>query len=153
LASFGRLGRVPLGGFIEHQLRSKEFVRGKAGAEVEFGNTLLLAEQKDGLIVDWQLHRPSAPADPRQLGPSLQRMEGAYGAASFGALGADRWFSSAANQALLGAKNIYDGICPKAPARLPERMREERFGKMQRRRNQTEGRIGIFKNGFLGCPL
>jgi len=29
-------------------------VRGKAGAEVEFGNTLLLAEQKDGVIVDWQ---------------------------------------------------------------------------------------------------
>ena len=29
-------------------------VRGKAGAEVEFGNGLYLAEQADGLIVDWE---------------------------------------------------------------------------------------------------
>ena len=28
-------------------------VRGKAGAEVEFGNALYLAEQADGLIVDY----------------------------------------------------------------------------------------------------
>jgi hypothetical protein len=30
-------------------------VRGKAGAEVEFGNLLILGEQKDGLIIDWEL--------------------------------------------------------------------------------------------------
>jgi hypothetical protein len=30
-------------------------VRGKADAEIEFGNTLLLGEQKDGVIVDWEL--------------------------------------------------------------------------------------------------
>ena len=128
-------------------------VRGKAGAEVEFGNTLLLAEQRDGLIADWQLHRDSAPADMRQLPESLQRMEAAYGAGVIRALGADRGFSSAANQALLAAKGIYDGICPKNPARLKERMEEARFVALQRRRSQTEGRIGIFKNGFLGRPL
>ena len=33
---------------------------------------------------------------------------------------------------------------------MPE---EERFVQLQRRRRQTEGRIGIFKNGFLGRPL
>lgn len=32
-------------------------------------------------------------------------------------------------------------------------MSEERFVRLQRRRSQTEGRIGIFKNGFLGRPL
>ena len=32
-------------------------VRGKAGAEVEFGNALYLAEQSDGLIVDWNVIR------------------------------------------------------------------------------------------------
>ena len=49
----------------ERQIRSKEkilslyeadihvIIRGKAGAEVEFGNTLLLAEQKEGRILDW----------------------------------------------------------------------------------------------------
>ncbi len=136
-----------------YETDTRVIVRGKAGAQVEFGNTLLLAEQKDGLIVDWQLHRESAPADTRQLGQSLQRMESAYGTGIIGAVGTDRGFCSAANEALLADKNIYDGICPKAPARLKERMQEERFVQLQRRRSQTEGRIGIFKNTFLGRPL
>ena len=37
-------------------------VRRKAGAEVEFGNTLYLAEQSDGLIIDWKFFRDQAPA-------------------------------------------------------------------------------------------
>jgi hypothetical protein len=136
-----------------YETDTQVIVRGKAGAEVEFGNTLLLAEQPDGLIVDWQLHRNSAPADTRQLSGSLARLEAGYGVGVIRALGADRGFSSAANQTLLAGKNIYDGICPKQPARLKERMGEERFAQLQRRRSQTEGRIGIFKNGFLGRPL
>ncbi len=136
-----------------YETDTRVIVRGKAGAEVEFGNTLLLAEQQDGLIVDWQLHRDSAPSDARQLPESVARLEAGYGTGVIRALGADRGFSSAANQALLAGKNIYDAICPKHPARLKERMGEERFVQLQRRRSQTEGRIGIFKNGFLGRPL
>jgi hypothetical protein len=136
-----------------YETDTRVIVRGKAGAEVEFGNMLLLAEQKDGGIVDWQLHRASAPADPRQLPESLARMERAYGVGTIRALGTDRGFSSAANQTLLQAKGIYDGICPKHPAQLQERMAEARFVQLQRRRSQTEGRMAIFKNGFLGRPL
>jgi hypothetical protein len=136
-----------------YETDTRVIVRGKAGAAVEFGNTLLLAEQKDGVIVDWQLHRASAPADARQLPESLARLEAAYGVCTIQGLGADRGFSSAANQRLLAAKGIYDGICPKNPAQLKERMAEERFVQLQGRRSQTEGRIAIFKNGFLGRPL
>jgi hypothetical protein len=136
-----------------YETDTRVIVRGKAGGEVEFGNTLLLAEQRDGVIVDWQLHRASAPADARQLAGSLTRLETAYGLGTIRALGTDRGFSSAANETLLKAKGIYDGICPKQPARLKERMGEEQFVKLQRRRSQTEGRIAIFKNGFLGRPL
>jgi hypothetical protein len=50
-------------------------VRRKAGSAVEFGNTLLLAEQRDGLIVDWELFRDSAPADTRLLQPSQERIK------------------------------------------------------------------------------
>ncbi len=49
-------------------------VRHKSGAEVEFGNTLLLAEQDDGLIVDWKLFRDQAPADSRLLQNSHKRI-------------------------------------------------------------------------------
>jgi len=136
-----------------YETDTQVIVRGKAGGEVEFGNTLFLAEQQNGVIVDWQLHRDSAPADARQLAASVARLETAYGLGTIRALGADRGFCSAANQTLLQAKGIYDGICPKHPARLKERMAEERFVQLQRRRSQTEGRIAIFKNGFLGRPL
>ena len=32
-------------------------------------------------------------------------------------------------------------------------MREEKFARLQRRRAQTEARIGILKRGFLGRPM
>ena len=32
-------------------------VRGKSGAEVEFGNELLVSEQEDGLITAWKLYK------------------------------------------------------------------------------------------------
>ena len=80
-------------------------VRGKAGARVEFKNTLLIGEQRQGLIVDWKLYRDEARSDQKVLRESVERME------------------------------------------------EGEFREHQRRRGQTEGRIGIVKNEFLGRPL
>ena len=42
-------------------------VRGKAGAEVEFGNTVLLGENRQGVILDYEFFRESAPADSQLL--------------------------------------------------------------------------------------
>ena len=50
-------------------------VRGKAGGEVEFGNTLLLVEQSDGLIVDYDLLAEQSPGDAALLKESLDRLE------------------------------------------------------------------------------
>jgi hypothetical protein len=49
-------------------------VRGKADAEIEFGNTLYLAENRQGVIVDYHLWRESAPADSKMVAESLKRM-------------------------------------------------------------------------------
>jgi len=125
-------------------------VRGKAGAEVEFGNKLLIAEQSDGLVVDWKLYEQSAPADTRTLPQSLERL---FQAGGVQALCADRGFESVANRRQLEALGIYNAICPKNPRELAERMQEPCFSNMQKRRAQTEGRIGILKNQFLGRPL
>jgi hypothetical protein len=38
-------------------------VRNKAGAPVEFANTLFLAENPQGLIIDWEFFAERAPAD------------------------------------------------------------------------------------------
>jgi hypothetical protein len=129
------------------------YVRGKAGAEVEFGSQLLLGESQSGAIVDWELVNGKPQADTKMLSRSLERMKGTAGGPAIGEVCGDRGFDSKANRDLLDAGKIYNGICPKAPGELKERMKAEKFVKLQKRRSQTEARISIFKNGFLGSPL
>jgi hypothetical protein len=127
-------------------------VRGKAGAEVEFGNVLLLAENPQGLIIDWELIRGIAPADSVLLPRSVGRMEQAYGAV-LKALAGDRGFDSQLNRAGLAWEGIYNAVCPRDPQQLRERGRSYKFKRLQGRRAQTEGRLGIVKNVFLGGRL
>jgi hypothetical protein len=127
-------------------------VRKKAGAEVEFGNTFFLAENPQGLIIDWEFFRQSAPADPALLPRSVGRMEQAYGQGPK-AIAADRGFDSQSNQIGMADEGIYNAVCPRSPQQLQERGRSWKFKRLQRRRAQTEGRIGILKNVFLGQPM
>lgn len=127
-------------------------VRGKAGAEVEFGNTLYLGEQQDGLIVDWKLLREQSRGDAVLLEESLERIHECYGQYPLAA-GADRGFDRKATRDCLDEHRIFNGICPRSVATLRERMKDEGFVDIQRRRAQTEGRIGILKNDFLGPVL
>ena len=128
-------------------------VRGKADAEVEFGNTLFLAEQGDGLIVDWKLHRELSPGDGALLDESLERMAAVFGPGAVAAVGGDRGFDRQKTRQRLEQEHIFNGICPRDPRQLRERMREPDFKAIQWRRAQTEGRIGIFKNDFLERPF
>ncbi len=126
-------------------------VRKKPGAEVEFGNTLLLAENPQGLIIDWELFRQSAPADAQLLPRSVGRMEKAYGP-QLKAVSADRGFDNEVNRLGLTADGVYNAVCPRSPRQLKQRNRSWKFKRLQRRRAQTEGRIAILKNVFLGQP-
>lgn len=126
-------------------------VRGKAGAEVEFGNTLFLAEQPDGLIVDWHLYQEQAPADSRMIPEHLRRMDAEHDIALQTITG-DRGFDSAHNNALLG-NIIENNLCPRNIALLEQRLQDDAFRRHQRRRAQTEARIAILMHGFLGNPL
>jgi len=127
-------------------------VRKKAGAEVEFGNTLLLGENPQGLIMDWEFFRESAPADAQLLPRSVGRMERAYGH-GLKAVAADRGFDSQTNQTGLAGDGVFNAVCPRSPQQLKRRVRSWKFKRLQRRRAQTEGRIGILKNVFLGRPM
>jgi Transposase DDE domain len=127
-------------------------VRGKTGAEVEFGNTLLLAEQRQGVIVDWRLIKDQAPADSTMVPDCLDRFEQVFGTAP-AAMSADRGFDSTRNRRRLDKDGVFNAICPRSVSDLRERMKEEPFVQLQGRRAQTESRIAIFKNGFLGRPL
>ena len=129
------------------------YVRGKAGAEVEFGSQLLLGESRSGVIMDWELVDGNPQADTKMLGRSLERMKGTAGGAVIGEVGGDRGFDSQSNREMLEKEGIYNGICPRSPEELKKRMKEGKFVELQKRRSQTEARISIFKNGFLGSPL
>lgn len=120
-------------------------VRGKAGREVEFGNTLLLAESPQGLILDWELYRDKAPAEWRQLQASVERQTAFDLSAEIAAVGADRGFSARQSSAQLAERGIYDAVCPKDPEQLRQRFKEDRFAGLQKRRGSTEGRIAILK--------
>jgi IS5 family transposase len=126
-------------------------VRGKIGSEVEFGQGLILAEQTDGLIIDWHLFKNQPPADGRLLQPALERIKYYYG--SIEHYCSDRGFNSQSNDGYLKANNIYNATCPRDPEQLKRKLKDPIFISLQTRRSQTEARVGIFKNVFLGSPL
>jgi len=126
-------------------------VRGKAGEEVEFGNLLVLGEQSDGLIIDWELFKEEVPADTRLVRPSVERVENGL-ELSLKSLVTDRGFDNKVNVQWLEERGTFAGLCPRDPRALREAMKDEDFAQAQRRRAQTEGRVAIFKNEFLGRP-
>lgn len=127
-------------------------VRGKAGEEVEFGNLLVLGEQIDGLIMDWELFKEEVPADMRLVRPSVERAESAL-EVGIKSLVTDRGFDNKANVKWLEGRGTFSGLCPRDPRALREAMKDQRFAQAQHRRAQTEARVAIFKNEFLGRPM
>jgi len=125
--------------------------RGKAAAESEFGNTLFLAEQADGLIVDWRLYQDQAPADSKMVPEHIERMEKEHDIKLKGFTG-DRGFDSTDNNTVLETSEIENYICPKNIEKLNERLKDEDFRNNQTRRAQTEARIAIITRNFTGNP-
>jgi len=126
-------------------------VRGKAGAEVEFGNGLYLAEQKNGLIVDWEFMKDQPNSDSKLVEPSIARITENYGKPN--RYTADRGFSSLSTDLILEELEIVNGICPRSVRKLQKKLEDEEFCLLQKRRGSTEARIGVFKNAYLGTPL
>ena len=127
-------------------------VRGKAGSAVEFGNGLYLAEQAQGLIVDWAFIREQPPSDGSLVAGSLVRIEANY--ARPGAFVADRGFHSKANAARLESAGVFNAICPKSVRDLQKRLEDDpRFRRLQTRRGSTEARVAILTNDYVGTPL
>ena len=127
-------------------------VRGKAGAEVEFGNKLWLGETREGIIVDYKLYRDN-PGDPTLVRPAIQRLLVKQEIGIKHAWG-DRGLASKANKELLKELGIRDGLCPRDVAELAKRLDQEPgFRDGLKRRAGLEGRIGILKNVFMERPM
>jgi hypothetical protein len=133
-------------------------VRGKARAEVEFGNTLMLCEQEQGLIVDYELFKEQAPADARLLPECTRRLQkdfsGLLPRGDFKiSLAGDRGYDSGANQSRLSDLKWFNAVAARDPLQLQSQRKKSRFVTEQTRRAQTEGRIGIIKLNFIGDPI
>jgi len=126
--------------------------RRKAGAQVEFGNTLYLAEQSDGLIVDWKLFKQQAPADSLMLKASHKRIVNRLDC-NVTLLSADRGFDSKVNQQYMESNDIFNAVCPRNPAQLRQRLEDNTFVNAQKRRSQTEARISILSHCFCDVPM
>lgn len=125
------------------------YVRGKAGAEVEFGSQLLLSETRSGLIADWELVCGNPEHDTVLLKRRLDRDKKQRVTEAV----ADRGFDSQSARTMLALRGVANAIVPRDGKVLRMRLCEGRFQELSKRRGQTEARIGIFKNVFLGAPL
>ena len=121
-------------------------VRGKSGAEVEFGNELFIAEQADGFICDWQLYEHKV-ADQQKLRDFNERISESD--IEVETVVGDRGFYGKRNSKILEKNNITNHLCPKSPVQYIELAQEPEFIENQKRRSQTEGRISAVKR-FIG---
>ncbi len=125
--------------------------RGKASGNVEFGNALFIAEQSDGLILDWKLYEGNVK-DPAGTKESITRLVDEYEYEVKSVTG-DRGCQSKSNDNLLARKGIFNALAPRNPLEFAEKMMDPEFKFRQKRRGQLEGRIGILKNTILDGSL
>jgi hypothetical protein len=126
-------------------------VRGKSGAEVEFGNNLWLGETREGLIIDYLLEKEKT-SDAKQIQPAIDRLVRDQNL-PVGNVWGDRGLHSLANEEFLKAGHIRSGLCPRNVTELATRLENEpgmREG--LKRRAGVEARVSIIIRDFMGKP-
>jgi len=132
-----------------YEPETRVIVRGKSGAEVEFGNKLLLGENREGLITHWELGG-EVRSDDKLLAEAIRQTSANTGTPVLLVCG-DRGFSNKKTQFELSEEEPArkDHIAVKSVAEFETQLLDDEFRTSQRRRAQTEGRIGIVKNVFM----
>jgi hypothetical protein len=129
------------------------YVRGKAGADAEFGLQLLMSESAEGLIVDCHVVPDGVANDTTLLLPAMERMRAAFGPSVAATVVTDRGFASADNSIALKNLEICDSTLPRSPEAMKAKLKDPAHRDLHRRRAQTEARIGIIKAKFFGDRL
>jgi hypothetical protein len=136
-----------------HEEHAKVYNRGKAGAQVEFGLQLLIGENLDGMITHWQLFKESPKPDHKHTDDVLERINDLPESCRPHQLVGDRGFYSKRSEKKISQEDLVSNMCPLDPKELAERLSCEKFKEVTQRRAQTEARIGILKNNFMGKKL
>jgi hypothetical protein len=114
-----------------YEISTKVIVLGKSGAEVEYGNPLLPGENRDGLIVHWELFEDNC-SDSKFLEKALPATGKTIGA-KLKKIVTDRGFSDEKFQAKLTEEypQPTDHICPRSLTKLAEKKNDPEFRKSQ----------------------
>ena len=136
-----------------YQPHARVYVRGKAGADAEFGLQMLLTESAEGLIIDCHLVPDGVANDSTLLIPAITRMRARHGQGVARAVVTDRGFASQANSQTLATMGVTDATLPRDPEKMRQFLDDPALRELQCRRAQTEARIGIFKANFVGDHL
>jgi hypothetical protein len=124
--------------------------RGKFGGAIEYGNNFYIAEQIDGIIVDWDFMKGNPKSDIKILKESVRITKARAGLQG---VATDRGFASSGNDKVLEKEGVYNGTCPRDINVLRVKMKDKTFREMQTRRAQTEARIGVYKGKFIGAKI
>jgi len=132
-----------------YEPETKVIVRGKSGAEVEFGNKLMLGENREGLITFWALY-DEVRNDDKFLEDAL-RQTGVNTGMPVRLMCGDRGFGNTDTQRALAEEEPArkDHVASKSVVEFKAQMEDCDFRESQQRRAQTEGRVGIIKNVFM----
>ncbi len=126
----------------------KVILRGKNGSEVEFGNQLMIGENRDGLITYYELFDDVKNDWGRLIG-ALEKTEQNIGQRLKLCVG-DRGFSDAKTESQMEENHpdLTNHIFPKSTSLHNEKRKDPEFKASQKRRAQTEARIAILTNNY-----
>jgi len=131
-----------------HEPLIKVYKRGKSGAEVEYGNQLLIGENRDGLITHYELF-DDIKSDSSRLKLAIELTEKSI-SGTLELVVTDRGFSDEPlrDELKISHPNLTNHCCAKSPSQMEEQLEIAEFKSNQKRRAQTEARIAILTNCY-----
>lgn len=131
-----------------HEPGINVIVRGKSGAEVEYGNQLTIGENRDGLVTYYELYK-DVKSDSNRIMDAIERTQENIDDLLDLIVG-DRGYSDQKLDLKIGEKHpsITNHICPKSTKELNEKKQDAGFRDSQKRRASTEARIAILTNNY-----
>ena len=134
-----------------HDTDARPIVKGKLGVRVQYGYLGFVVDNRDGIVVDHQVHRGNPPEGP-MLVPAIKRLVARFGKAPK-AVTADRAYGEAGIEAELVDPTVGVGFVAiprkgRLSASRQSVQRQRRFVRLIKWRTGSEGRIAHLKYSF-----
>lgn len=131
-----------------HEPDINVIVRGKSGAEVEYGNQLTIGENRDGLITFYELYE-DVKIDSNRLIDAIDKTQENIDEPLELIVG-DRGYSDQKLAIEIACKypSLTNHICPKSTTEMNKKKQDISFRDSQKRRSSTEARIAILTNNY-----